>query len=73
MSHKKQVLKRHPKAICYMSQFSGMYFVKSKPGGYQNILAWEPSANAAWKQANVNPRKNALHRPVASTGGEEKP
>lgn len=58
-SHKKQVRYRWPTARCYMSKLSGMFFVKS----LHRILAYEPSANAAWKQANVNPKSIQSPRP----------
>jgi hypothetical protein len=52
-THKKQVLAVLPDTICYMSQLSGMFFVKKG----RQILAYESSANSAWKQANLNQKR----------------
>lgn len=54
-----QVLRRYPKAVCYMSQISGMFFVKHFGRKSGRFLAYEQSANLAWKMANIAPMKNA--------------
>lgn len=54
-THKQRVLKRYPKAHCHMSQFSGMFFVTTGTRK-DRMLAYEPSANEAWKQADINPK-----------------
>lgn len=69
-TNKAKVLARYPKAHCYMSQLSGVFFVKKGDDSRSehSIIGYQPSAQAAWKDAATR-----IAARSANKGKEEKP